>query len=209
MPLTDAEAKRRLRGWPTQSRLWSKDGSIRWLRGQPIEGPGSAPRLVFPGAGEFRVQPDGLWVSLGIRRDDHATPATFADCIVVESCGSVQNLNDKRSRYAARTTSLTIELSRRWLDHEVPVQAGARRQRRELLRGRLPLEDVISLPVRHLRVLYALADEQGDSPYKRMRRSGVLDAHEFLCRQEVLGQYNAQGVQTFLKRMAPDRSVYP
>jgi hypothetical protein len=58
MPLTDAEAKERLRGWPTQTRLWSKNASIRWLRAQPIEGPGPAPRLVLPGAGEFRVQPE-------------------------------------------------------------------------------------------------------------------------------------------------------
>ena len=209
MPLTDAEAKERLRSWPTQTRLWSKGASIWWLRAQPIEGPGPAPRLVLPGAGEFRVQPDGLWLSLGIRRDDQETQATFADCVVVESCGSIQNFNDKRSRYAARTTSLMIELSKRWLDHQVSVQAGALRQRRELLRGALPLEDAISLPLRHLRVLYALADEGHDSPYRGIRRSGVLEAHEFLCRQEVLGQYTAQRVQVFLKAMGPERSVYP
>jgi hypothetical protein len=156
------------------------------------------------------VQPDGLWLSLGIRRgDDHQTHATFADCIVVESCGNIQNFNDKRSRYAARTTSLMIELSQRWLDHQVPVQAGAVRQRRELLQGALPLEHPITLPVRHLRVLYALADEGHNSPYRGIRRSGVLEAHEFLCRQEVLAQHNAQSVQAFLKAMAPERSVYP
>lgn len=155
------------------------------------------------------MQPDGLWLTLGIRLGDQHTPATFADCIIVESCGSIQNFNDKRSRYAARTTSLMIELSEPWLNHQVAVQNGAARQRRELLRGVLPFEDLISLPVRHMRALYALADDGDNSPYKRIRRSGVLEAHEFLCRQAVLGNYNAQGVQTFLKGMAPDRSMYP
>jgi hypothetical protein len=129
--------------------------------------------------------------------------------MVVESCGSIQNFNDKRSRYAARTTSLMTELSKPWLDHQVPVQAGALRTRRELLRGQLPQDDRLSLPVRHLRVLYALTDEGDDSDYKGVRASGVLEAHEFVCRQEVLAQYPAQPVQRFLKGMSPDRSFYP
>jgi hypothetical protein len=210
MPLSDAEAKQRLRSWPTQTRrLWSKTPSIRWLRAQPIDGPGPAPRLALPGAGEFRAQPDGLWVTLGIRYDDTTSKATFADCIAVESCGTGQNYNDKRSRYAARTTSLMIEFSSSWLDHEIPVQAGARRTRRELLRGALPPDDRVTLPVRHLRVLYALEDDGADSLYARVCRSGVLEAHEFVCRQQVLGQYNAQDFQRFLKGMAPDRSLFP
>lgn len=208
MALSDAKAKEKLRGWPSQiRRLWSKSQEILWLRAQPVDGPGPAPRLVLPGADEFRVQPDGLWLSLGIR--DATSKATFADCVAVESCGSAQNLNDKRSRYAARTTSLMVQLSKTWLDHQVLVQGGAYRARRELLQGLLPLDHFVALPVRHLRVLYAVADDGADSVYKRVCRSGVSEAHEFVCRQEVLGQYNAPKFQQFLKGMAPDRSLYP
>jgi hypothetical protein len=155
------------------------------------------------------VQPDGMWLTLGIRYDAPGTRAAFADCIVVESCRTIQNYNDKRSRHAAGTTSLMVELSEPWLEHRVIVQGGATRSRRELLQGGLPPDARVSLPLRHLRVLYALADDDDRSPYTRVRDSGVLEAHEFVCRQEVLGQYKSQAVQAFLKGMAPDRCIFP
>jgi hypothetical protein len=150
-----------------------------------------------------------MWITLGIRIADTTTEATYVDCIVVESCGTAQNFNDKRSRYAARTTSLMLELAERWLEHEVAVQSGAQRTRRALLRGRLPASGTVTLPVRHLRVLYALEDDATPSLYKRVVSSGVMEAHEYVCRQQVLNQYNGQDVQAFLKRMAPDRLFFP
>lgn len=210
MALSDKEAKQRLRAWPTQIRqLWSKNADVRWLRAQPIDGPGPAPRLVLPGAGKFRVQPDGLWTTLGIPISQPTLAASFADCIVIESCGTSQNFTDKRSRYAARTTSLMIELAQPWLDHEVDITGGGKRARRQLLQGSLPATGTLALPVRHLRVLYALEDDGAKSLYKQVCAAGVIEAHEFVCRQDVLGQYTAPKFQTFLKGMAPDRVIFP
>lgn len=210
MALTDRQTKERLKRWSTHTKLWSHRSPNRWLRAQPVAGPGPAPLLVLPGAGEFHTQPDGLWVSLGIAVDDRDTKATYADCVVVESCGSMQNFNDKRARYSARTTSLMLALAPRWLDHELGVQGGGRRTRRELLRGQLPPDDEVFLPVRDLRVLYALPDDAGiQSLYHRTRASGVLEAHEYLCPQKILGQLKGQEVQAFLKRMSPDLNLFP
>ena len=209
MPLSDREAKERISSWPEHTRIWSRtDRRVGWLRAQPSTGK-TSPRLQLPGAGAFRTQPDGLWVTLGIEPADETTQASFVDCICIESCGTVQNFNDKRSRYAARTTSLMLAIPRRWLDGSVTVRAGATRARAEVLRGKLAREDV-SLPVRHLRILYALPDDDADpSLFARITAAMVLEAHEYVCPQRVLGQFKGQPMQKFLKRMAPGLLRFP
>jgi hypothetical protein len=194
-----------------QTKTWSRpEEDVRWLRAQPGVPGTVGPRLQLPGAGAFRTQPDGLWVTLGIAPDDEETRATFVDCFVVESCRTSQNFNDKRSRYAARTTSLVLELPKTWLDRTVQVQAGAVRQRRALLRGKLPRGGPVSLPVRHLRVLYALPDDDGPpSLYSKVCQALALEAHEYICPQTMLGQFNLQAMQRFLKRIAPGLLRYP
>src|SRR5205085_7174067 len=109
-----------------------------------------APRLTVPGSRQFQTQPDGLWLTWGIPRGRTSSDALYADCVVVEACGSYQNLYDKRSRYAARTTSLEVDVRKVWLDKEVviPGHGGPARPRRELLGGR-PLDDQL-IPVRNL-----------------------------------------------------------
>jgi len=210
MPLTDAEAKQRISRWPAHTRIWSRDDEqIGWLRAQPPLGGITSPRLQQPGAGAFRTQPDGLWITLGIEAHDQATAATFVDCVAIESCRNAQNFNDKRSRYAARTTSLMLAIPQTWLEATVRVQAGATRTRAAVLRGNLPAEDV-SLPVRHLRVLYALPDDDGaPGLFARVSAAMVLEAHEYICPQRVLGSYTGQPMQTFLKRMAPGLTRFP
>ena len=169
----------------------------------------TSPRLQQPGAGAFRTQPDGLWITLGIESSDEATRATFVDFLAIESCRNAQNFNDKRSRYAARTTSLMLTIPGAWLEAKVRVRAGATRTRAVVLRGNLPLEDV-NLPVRHLRVLYALPDDDGaPGLFTRVSAAMVLEAHEYICPQRVLGSYTGQQVQTFLKRMAPGLIRFP
>lgn len=211
MPLTDAQAKARLDAWPTVTGIWTRtDDTTRWLRAQPPVASVTGPRLEIPGAGAFRTQPDGLWITLGIRPSDMNATATFADCVAVESCGTPQNFNDKRSRYAARTTSLVVKLPSAWLDATVTVQSGAVRRRRDVLRGQLPAAGEMSLPLRHLRVLYALPDDDGPpSLYGRVTEAMALDAHEYVCPQTVLGSYTGQWTQRFLKRMGPEQSRYP
>lgn len=205
----DREAKDwLLTQWPNSTKMWSPAHSrVWWLRAQPPgQGGGTqAPRLTAPGSGAFSNQPDGLWFTLGIPRGDKATEGAYADCVVVEVCGSDQNLSDKRARYAARTTSLMLDLRQKWLDREVvvPGKGGPRRQRRELLGGQLPPSGRVLLPVRYLRVLYALPDTR--SLYERARDNLVMEAHEFICPARMLGQYNLQQMQEFLKRIAPQR----
>jgi hypothetical protein len=211
VPLTDAQAKAKLRTWPTVTGIWTRsDDTTRWLRAQPPVAGVTGPRLEVPGAGAFLTQPDALWITFGIRPSDTAAVATFADCVVVESCGTTQNFSDKRSRYAPRTTSLVVKLPVAWLDATVTVQSGAVRQRREVLRGQLPPTEDVSLPLRHLRVLYALPNDNGPpSLYERVTKAMALDGHEYVCPQIVLGSYTGQPMQKFLKRMGPELSRFP
>ncbi len=158
---------------------------------------------MLPGSRAFHTQPDGLWLTLGIARDDTSTVAVYADCIVVEVCGSGQNLNDKRARYAARTTALMVDMRTPWLDGTVTLQGrgGTRRARRDVLGGQLRENAV--LPVRHLRVLYVLDDGGAKSLMQQAQANMVFEAHEYVCPQRVLGQWTAPPMQEFLKRMRP------
>jgi hypothetical protein len=103
MAMTDAQAKAALRTWSLVTRIWSGGEYVYWLRAQPTD-PGEAaraPRLTVPGSREFQTQPDGLWITLGVEATAaKAGAARFADCIVVEACGTAQNLSDKRARYS-------------------------------------------------------------------------------------------------------------
>lgn len=203
--LNDRQAKQRLGKWPNESKIWSPPNSrVYWLRAQPAGTNVRAPRLTVPGSLVFQTQPDGLWLSLGVERGDTHAEARFADCIVIESCGNLANLYDKRSRYAARTTSLVVDIRRVWLDQEVVTrgQGGPLRARRELLGGELEAD--VMLPVRSLRTLYAVPD----SLYARARGGMILEAHEFMCAQKGLGQYTGKPMQRFLKGMGQHRQWY-
>lgn len=207
MPLSDAQAKAALRTWALVTRVWSGGEYIFWLRAQPndVDDTQRSPRLTAAGSREFQTQPDGLWITLGGMGSQPVGTSTFADCVVVEVCGTAQNLNDKRSRYSARTSALVIEMMQPWLDHEVPRQGGAVRMRRQLLASELPASGVVRRPVRHVRVLYALDDTGARSLYARATREIVLEAHEYMLPQRILQQWTAPEMQEFLKRMAPRR----
>lgn len=205
----DRQAKDWLLDWPNTTKIWSPGGSrVAWIRAQPpmAEGRLRAPRLVSPGSKAFDTQPDGLWFTLGIARGDEATEAAYADCVAIEVCASSQNLSDKRSRYAARTASLVLDLREAWLDREVPVpgRGGPKRTRRVLLAGQLPATGQVLMPVRHLRVLYALPDGS-DSLYARAKDNLVMEAHEWACPVRMLGQFTGPGMQDFVKRLGPFR----
>jgi hypothetical protein len=208
MPMTDTEAKAALRSWSLVTRMWSGGDYVYWLRAQPTDPAEAAraPRLSVPGSREFQTQPDGLWITLGVETTAaEVGQARFADCVVVEACGTAQNLNDKRARYSARTTALVVEVRQPWLNTAVPRQGGGTKHRRVLLRAELPAHGEVLLPVRHLRVLYALDDRGASSLYARATTSMVMEAHEYVLPQRLLGQFNAQKTQEFLKRLAPRR----
>ena len=87
-----------------------------------------------------------------------------------------------------------------WLDEEVSVQGGARRARRLVMGVDLPSSGEVAIPVRRLRVLYALPQSLYDTATTNL----VFEGHEFICPFARLTQFNAPVMQKFLKRMRPD-----
>jgi hypothetical protein len=120
---SDSDAKKILLGssWPgTTNRLWpSPTGSGYWLRAQPVDGGSKGPRLQMAGSAVFSTQPDGLWVFLW-------PDGPFADAVAIEVCGSMQNLNDKRSRYMPSVTARQLHCTKAWLLAEISWKAGSK-----------------------------------------------------------------------------------
>lgn len=197
--LSDSEAKVILRRWPERTkRLWVPDGAGWWLRAQPSSQTARTPRFQSPGAELFHTQPDGLWLYLSPKRG-------FADAVAVEVCGTSQNLNDKRSRYMPATHSLMVECPLPWLKEVITVQHGASRRRWRAAGSitKRPLGDMI-LPVRFLRVLYALPNVI----YERWVPGHVPSGYEYFCRHSSLDSYHAPRMQEFLRRMTRRSHYY-
>jgi len=200
----DDAGKAALRKWPTRTQLWSKPGSgVYWLRAQPKETGKKAtgPRLVAPGSKLFKTQPDGLWITFG-NDDETAGGARFADCVAVEVCGTMQNLWDKRWRFASRTSSSVLDVPKKWLKETVKTVgfAGPIRSRADLL-GVEPVP--VEVPVRYLRVLYTLPAARFPNAASEL----LLEGHEYLASQASLKVYHGQPMQRFLKGMAPHLHV--
>jgi hypothetical protein len=188
---SDRKIKSWLAAWPTTTEIWSPPGSgILWLRGQPATGTARSPRIAAPGSNEFETQPVGLWLSRG----PSGVSASYCDCLVIESCGSTQNLADKRSRYAARTSGLVVDFRSGWLEEEIvrPGRSGPRQSRWEVLG--LASSGPLQTPVRHLRVLYAVPDQKVSGLFARVKANLILEAHEYVCPQRRLGQRTADRV---------------
>lgn len=190
--LSDGEAKAVLRQWPERTKLWPPpDGRGFWIRGQPRSGERPGPRLTSPGAKLFATQPDGLWV--------HFSGSAFCDVVAVEVCGTIQNLNDKRSRYVPSTHSLVLNCSREWLVEEITVQKGGKRAR-WMACASIDDEPVVnlSLPVRHLRVLYGIPN----ALYDKWCGEHVPTGYEYFAPHSSLSTYNSPAMQNFLRQMS-------
>lgn len=194
--LKDSEAKDILRKWPSRTNtLWTPPtGSGFWLRAQPPdagEGNGT-PTIRLPGAGLFKTQPDGMWIFVDEDR--------YADVVSVEICGTMQNFNDKRSRYSSAVRSLILHLPVDWLTADIKFKGLGRKKRWEAMgsiTGGKPIKDV-QVPVRYLRVLFALPN----TIYAKWSKQGVADGHEYFCRHSSLDSYNSQQAQAFLPRLS-------
>lgn len=200
--LKDSEAKAILRDWPMQTELWSPSfpGSA-WVRAQPVETRArvTGPRIREVGSDAFRVQPDGLWACF--------SGVTCVDLMVVEACGSITNLNDKRSRYMPSGTARVLSVSEAWASELVRGGRGHRNpvSRRTLARTLGPLSPgETDIPIRQLRVLFALPDDE----YRKWTAQLTPHAHEYFVRHSALHQYNAQPMQEFLKGMSPAKQYY-
>lgn len=190
--LSDREAKALLLRWPNRTKLWPPPGgSGFWIRGQPATGGVPGPRLSSPGAKLFTTQPDGLWV--------HFKDAVSCDVVAVEVCGTVQNLNDKRSRYIPASHSLVVTCTMAWLEEEIAVQHGGMRPRWKASAcfASKPAND-LSVPVRHLRVMYGIPNEL----YDKWCREHTPTGYEFFSPHSSLATYNSPPMQTFLRQMS-------
>jgi hypothetical protein len=129
-----------------------------------------------------------------------ATPE-YADVMVVEICTSVQNLADKRSRYAPQLHALIVRIPRPWLLEGFAT--ATKTPRWTVLADEAPSEDLV-LPVRHLRVMLFLDDVS----YETVRSAITPAAHEFFARHSSLASYTAQPMQRLLRRMDADQHWY-
>lgn len=190
--LSDAEGKAILKKWPNRTKLWPPpQGQGYWLKCQPKAGFATGPKLTSPGASLFSTQPDGLWV--------HFSGLTSCDVVAIEVCGSTQNLNDKRSRYFPASHSVVLICKRAWFLEEIRVQRGAKKERWRAATtiSEVPDSDV-SIPIRHLRVLYALPNKL----YHDWCPHHVPTGYELFCPHSSLDSYSAPKMQSFLRTMS-------
>lgn len=202
--MTDKQARIILRRWPIrpQKPLWDLPaGKASWLRAWPKREGDSAPSVLLgsPAAKQYRTRPDGLWIN--------CSQDGLADVFAVEHCGSMQNLNDKRSRYAAVTSSIIAFLPHKWL-HGLLAKNLHRHQYLGLTppttRPSAAAAKYVALPVRHLRVLYVIPDVA----YSRWLENSAPAAHEFFCRHSSLGSENSARMREFLRAMSPRCQFY-
>lgn len=191
--LSDSQAKVLFLRWPSSTaELWKPPNNFgKWIRGQPSGGGAAGPRLWSPGASLFSTQPDGLFV--------YFRALDWCDVVAIEVCGSIQNLNDKRSRYIPSGHSLLLKVNEGWMQEFLGISGGGSRSRWEVV-GTFSTEPVgdLSLPVRYLRVLYALPNDL----YKKWASNHIPAGHEYFCPHSSLGSYGSQKMQSFLKRMS-------
>lgn len=197
--LTDREGKAVLKEWPIRTRKLFKPfrASGYWLRAQPPEGNATGPRLLAAGSKAFRTQPDGLWLFFN--------ELEFVDVIAIEVCGTRQNLNDKRSRYMTTNHALLADCTESWMSTKIAVQNGGRASR-WLSSGTIssaPRGDH-KVPVRHLRVLYALPA----TLYVAWANGMSPGAHEYFCKQSSLTSYTSQAFRKFISKMTPGAQFY-
>ncbi len=175
----DALVRARLRQWPQRPPGLGQAprGADAWLRGRPIDETACLhPFLKFPGSERLRTLPDGLWLNFG------GTPVEpFVDIFAIEACGSLQNLLDKRSRFAPSTQSLLAVCPVPWLLAPVmPSDPTPRWRATGVLRHEPALPLV--LPVRDIRVMYALKKRH----YDGFAESQVPHPHEYFLPMETL-----------------------
>lgn len=192
--LSDAEAKAVLLKWPTRTTLlWPPPGGKgAWIRSQPSGGTAAGPRIYAPGSDLFATQPDGMWV--------HFNGITSCDVVAIEVCGSIQNLNDKRSRYMPSTHSLVLRVTASWADEVVAGGQGRASLSRRDLAGTLGTfaTPTVDVPIRVLRVLYALKNVD----YKAWVPQHVPTGYEYFMPHSSLATYTRPETQSFLKGMS-------
>ena len=178
----DSLVKERLKQWPQRPPGVSAPalGRDSWLRGRPSDDLRYHPFLKLPGSTRWRTLPDGLWLNFG------GTPVDpYVDILAIEACGSLQNLLDKRSRFAPSTHSLLAVCPVQWLLSPVMPSDSTPRWR---VTGVFKHEPTVAfvVPVRGMHVLYGLKRKH----YQGFARHQLPHAHEFFAPMEALTAYD-------------------
>lgn len=165
-----------------------------WLRGRPGESSIAAhPFLKFPGSNRLRTLPDGLWLHFSTSATD-----PYVDILCIEACSSLQNLLDKRSRFAPSCSALLALCPVPWL--LAPLQENDPTPRWKLIRMlKHEPEQPLILPVRDIRVVFGLKGRH----YDGFARNQVAQAHEFFCPMEALiaeGSHENPEVRALMSR---------
>ena len=152
--LLNSMVKESLKRWPqrppgTKTASWQGK-----LAARPAVGGRGRQQSVsqLPGSTKLRTLPDGLWLNFGGTFEE-----PFVDIFAVEACSTLQNLLDKRSRFAPSTHSLLAVCPVPWLLAPVATDDPAPRWRAT---GVFRAEPTVpaAIPVREMRVMYGLKD---------------------------------------------------
>jgi hypothetical protein len=181
----DLLVKARLKRWGQRPPgVQPRRGRESWLRGRPSDDDARtcSPFLKIPGSARLRTLPDGLWLNFG---GSFAEP--FVDILAIEACSTIQNLLDKRSRFAPSTHSMMCVCPTEWLLAPITLADRTPRWRTTGVIAFEPFTDVV-VPVREMRVLYGLKSDH----YKGFARYQLPHAHEFFVPMETLTEENSE-----------------
>ncbi len=200
-----SEVNDALRSWPERTKsLWPQiAGKGFWLRARPGKSKSDTPcpLLKSPGASLFTTESDGLYV--------YFNGYDFVDVICIEICNKDTNLHDKRSRYMPSTQSLLLQIPKSWLRRDCALPNHGKTPRWQACKSlpvppppdkekpNEPKKPHLFIPVRFLRVLYALPDDL----FSNWEANHIPAGHEFFCKQGFLNSYTGKPMQNFLKRM--------
>ena len=174
----DSVVRARLKRWPQRPPGIGVPqlGVDAWLRGRPDDGGTCQPFLKLPGSDRLRTLPDGLWLNFG------GTPAeAFVDIFAIEACSSLQNLLDKRSRFAPSTQSLLALCPLPWLLAPVSGTDPTPRWQATGVLQAVPVHALI-VPIRDMRVMYGLRDRH----YQGFVQSQIPHPHEYFVPMDAL-----------------------
>ena len=186
----DTEAKERFLRYPTKTELfWREDLDYSWIRAQPKGAFHATTPYLFSAGTDLRNTPDAMYVI--------AYPK-FADVLCFESCSQLENFYSKRSHFMPSTTSTMVRLPVRWLQEEITGRGrGGPMTPRWRVMGTFreePENDVI-LPVRKLRAVYALWNDE----YDKLKRYPLpYESHEYFMNHENL-EWHPNQMQNFLR----------
>ncbi len=199
-PSIDSLVKDRLRRWPQRppGLKPSRRGHDAWLRARPgTDSEYTHPFLKLPGSKRLRTLPDGLWLNFG-----GTAVEPFVDIFAIEACASMQNLLDKRSRFAPSTQSTLAVCPLQWLRAPITQDDPTPRWKATGVIRREPMLAFV-VPVRDMRVLYGLSSRH----YQGFSENQLPHAHEFFVPMEALTAFESDknpALQALVSRATAD-----